>query len=56
MQPIKINLLKTDVHIKETYSEEQLKILLKKPDTKKCSFAEYRNWTMINFFLATAVR
>ena len=31
-------------------------LLLKKPDIKKCGFAEYRDWVMVNYFLATGNR
>lgn len=55
----------TDIHmkqfkrqetLKETYTDKELKALLKKPNTKKCSFAEYRNWVIINFLLNSGCR
>jgi len=52
----KLDMMKADKDIKETYTDEELALLLKKPDTKKCSFAEYRNWVMVNYFLATGNR
>ncbi len=42
--------------VKEVYSPDELKLLLKKPDLRKCSFSEYRNWVMTNYFLSTANR
>ena len=51
MQAIKVD--KTNV---ETYSEEELKALLQKPNIKKCSFIEYQSWVMTNFLFSTAVR
>lgn len=42
--------------IKDIYTPEELKILLKKPNVKKRGFAEFRNWAIINFLLATGVR
>ena len=36
--------------VKETYTDEELKRLLKRPD-KGCSFVEFRNWVIINFLL-----
>lgn len=51
MQSIKVD--KTPV---ETYTEEELEKLCRKPDMKKCSFAEYQSWVMTNFLLATGVR
>lgn len=54
--PFKIHLIRAEKKIKETYSEYELAILLKKPDIKKCTFAEFRNWAMINYLLATGNR
>jgi len=42
--------------IKEPYTDEELMKLLEKPDLKKATFAEYRCWVMINYFLATGQR
>ncbi|AEM72972.1 tyrosine-type recombinase/integrase [Caldicellulosiruptor acetigenus] len=53
---IEINMLKEEEKIKETYSDEDIKKLLKKPDLKKCSFAEYRNWVLVNYLLETGNR
>lgn len=36
---------------KETYSDAELTALLKKPDIRKTTFAEYRDWVIINFLL-----
>ncbi len=52
----KIKLPKVDKKAIETYSDAELKILLKKPNLKKCTFVEYRDWTIINFLLSTGVR
>ncbi|MBP3383841.1 MAG: site-specific integrase [Firmicutes bacterium] len=51
-----IILPKTVTPVKEVYTEEELKKLLKKPDVKKCSFAEYRNWVIVNYLLGTGQR
>jgi len=48
---VNIKLYKCEEVIKETYSDDELSKLLKKPDLKKCSFSEYRNWVIINFLL-----
>ena len=40
----KIRLVKQEEVIKSTFSDEELMLLLKKPDIKSCSFTEYRNW------------
>ena len=39
----------------ETYSDEELEALLKKPK-KDCDFCEYRNWVIINFLLNSGCR
>jgi integrase/recombinase XerD len=51
MQAIKVD----KSHI-ETYSDSELKLLLKKPNLKKCSFTEYKCWVMTNFLFSTGVR
>jgi integrase/recombinase XerD len=51
MQAIKVD--RTNV---ETYSDEELRILLQKPNIKKCSFIEYQSWVMTNFLFCTGVR
>jgi len=52
----KVSLIKTTKKLKETYTDEEIRLLLEKPDTKTCSFAVYRNWVLVNFLLATGVR
>ena len=37
--------------MKETYSDFELSALLKNPDIRKATFAEYRDWVIINFLL-----
>ena len=56
IEKIDVPLLKVDKEVKDTYSTEQIKSLLSKPDLKKCSFAEYRNWVIVNWFVATGNR
>lgn len=56
MKEFKINSIKADKDIIETYSDEELKILLVKPNLKKCSYTTYRNWVIINFLLAEGCR
>jgi integrase/recombinase XerD len=55
-KPFKITMLKEDRKIKETYTDSELIVLLKKPNIKKCNFSEYRNWVFINYLLATGNR
>lgn len=52
----KIELPKVDKHPIETYTDKELEMLLKKPDVKKCSFVEYRDYVTIAFFLSTGIR
>ena len=40
----------------ETYTDEELKQLLRKPNMHKCNFSTYRSWVIINFLLSTGVR
>lgn len=51
-----IELIKYEKKIKETYSDAELKILLKKPNLKKCLFVEYRTWVIENYLLGTGNR
>ena len=46
--------IKTTEEIKDVYTDEELAVLLKKPDMT--SFAEYRNWVLISFLIGTGVR
>jgi integrase/recombinase XerD len=52
----KITLPKFDIHPIQTYSDEELQKLLKRPDMKKCEFTEYRNYVITAFFLSTGIR
>jgi len=56
LESFKINLIKAEKKIKETYSENELQLLLKKPDVKDCNFTEYRDWVLVNYFIATGNR
>lgn len=52
----KIQISKAEKKIKEPYTEAELKLLLKKPDVKKCDFSEYRDWVIVNYLLGTGNR
>ena len=41
---------KTEETIKEVYSDDELKILLKKPNLKKVSFSEYRSCILLSAY------
>ena len=47
VEKFKMNAIKVDDSPVETYTDDELRALLKKPNTKKCTFAEYRNWVML---------
>ena len=56
LSQFKIKLPKVDKKLKETYSDEELKLLLKKPNLKTCDFSEYKIWTLTNYLIATGSR
>lgn len=53
---INIPLYKAEETIKETYTDSELKILLKKPNIKTCNFSDYRNWVIINLLVNNGCR
>jgi integrase/recombinase XerD len=56
LQPFEIKLIKQEKLVKETYSDEDIEKLVKKWDLKNCSFSQYRNWVMVQYFLETGNR
>ena len=56
MPKFKIKLINAEKQIKETYTQDELERLLKKPDIKKCTFPEYRNWAIVCYLLGTGNR
>lgn len=56
VENFKMQAIKVDKHVVETYTDEEIRILLKKPNLKKCGFSEYESWVICNFLLATGVR
>lgn len=53
---VNIKLYKAPETVKETYTDKELKLLLKKPNIKSCGFTEYRNWVIINLLLNCGCR
>lgn len=51
----KVNSIKEKETVKETYTDEELEWLLRKPK-KGCDFGEYRSWVMINFLMNSGCR
>jgi len=56
IEEFKINLIKENEKIPKLYTDDEVMKLLKKPNMKQCTFAEYRTWVIINFLVATGVR
>lgn len=52
----KVQLLKAQQEVKECYTEQEVIVLLKKPEVKSTSFREFRTWTIINTLVATGIR
>ncbi len=53
---LKMKAYKSEETIKETYTDGELERLLKKPNMRKCNFAEYRTWVIINLLLNNGCR
>jgi integrase/recombinase XerD len=53
---ITIKYLKVQQKAKEIYTDEQIKILLRKPNMNECSYADFRTWAIINLFVSTGIR
>ena len=56
MEHFKMKAIKVDKTHVETYTDDKLMVLLKKPNIKKCTFSEYQAWVMTNFLFSTGVR
>ncbi len=56
LDPFKMRSIKVDKAPKETYTEEELTVLLQKPNLKKCSFTEYECYVISCLLLTTGIR
>ena len=56
IQQFRIHTIKSDKPIIETYTHEELRLLLRKPDVRHCSFAQYRNWVLVSFLVGCGAR
>jgi integrase/recombinase XerD len=56
MGKVEMPALRCERKVKETYTDAELELLLKKPNIHKCDFSRYRNWVIINYLLATGNR
>ena len=55
LQPVTIQLIRYQEEEIKYYTDDELRVLLKKPDSR-CSFTEYRTWVIICFILSTGAR
>ncbi len=53
---ISVEEIKAQEIAKVTYTDEEIRILMKKPNLKKCTFCEYRNWVIVNLLLNCGAR
>ena len=53
---LNIKLYRAEETVKETYTDEELKALLQKPNIRRCKFPEYRDWVIINLLLNNGCR
>lgn len=56
MQEFPMRAIKTDKPAKETYTDEELKALLQKPNINKCSYIEYESWVISCLLMSTGIR
>ncbi|MBE7055835.1 MAG: site-specific integrase [Ruminococcaceae bacterium] len=54
--PFKMKAIKVDKTRVETYTEDELRLLLQKPNIKNCKYVEYQSWVMTNLLFCTGVR
>lgn len=56
IQSFKMQSIKVDKTPVETYTDDELIILLQKPNIKTCSFIEYESWVITCFLFSTGIR
>lgn len=56
LEQYKIVMPKVEKKVKETYTDQELERLMKKPNINKCSFTEYRIWFFENYLPGTGNR
>lgn len=56
LDSFKIDKIKCDEVIKETFTEEEIKILLKRPNIKSCAFLIYEAYTLCNLLYGLGTR
>lgn len=53
---ISVQFVREDKQQVEGYTDEEILKLLEKPNLRKCTFAQYRNWVLVNFLCNTGAR
>ena len=53
---IKVIIPRYDQALKKTYTEQQLKALVVKPDIRTCDFTQIRDWALVSYLLGTGQR
>lgn len=56
VEQFRMRSIRVDAHSVETYTEDELTRLLKKPNIKTCKYMEYQCWVITNFLFSTGVR
>lgn len=56
VERFKMTAIKVDKNGIQTYTDEELALLLQKPNIKKCTFTQYQCWVITNLLFSTGVR
>jgi len=56
MQSFQMQSIRVDKKSVETYTDEELHILLQKPNIRKCSFIEFESWVISCLLFSTGIR
>ena len=51
-----VQFVREDKQQVEGYTDEEIAILIKRPNMKEITFAQYRNWVIVNFVCCTGAR
>ena len=56
MAEFSMKAIRVDKHAVDTYTDDELNVLLKKPDVNTCRYVEYQCWVMTNLLFSTGIR
>ncbi len=56
MRRFKMKSIRVDKQAVDTYTDDELQTLLRKPDTQSCRYVEYQCWVMTNLLFSTGIR